>query len=144
MANIQNILTLAEGLRRNLHVMVGWEEMLLSSLIAGAHGCMVASGGILPKLMTAILRHYRANQLGQVARLQRLVAKTTEEMKKVFFPYGYKLGMQARGFDMGPFAIDIPAAYALQLQEQQKKIAETIKKVVQEVETNSTTANAGG
>ncbi len=95
---------------------------------------MVASGGILPELMTAILRLYRANQIEPAARIQRLVARATEEMRKVFFPYGYKLGMQARGFDMGSFAIDIPAAYALQMQGQQAKIAETIHEVINEAQ----------
>jgi dihydrodipicolinate synthase/N-acetylneuraminate lyase len=135
-ANMQNILNLMDGMSREFRVMVGWEEMLLSALTVGAHGCMVASGGILPELMTAILRHYNANQIDQAARLQRLVARATEEMKKVFFPYGYKLGMQARGFDMGPFAIDIPATYAVQLQDQQKKITETIDEVIKEAQVD--------
>ena len=67
-------------------------------------------------------------------RLQRLVAKATQQMRQVFFPYGYKLGMQARGFEMGPFAIDIPAAYAQQLQAQTALITHTIQAVVQEAQ----------
>ena len=54
-------------------------------------------------------------------------------MKKVFFPYGYKLGMQARGFDMGPFPIDVPAEYDRQLQSQKEIIHRTIQEVLQEV-----------
>ena len=134
MANLQNILNLVDGMNRDLRVMVGWEEMLLSALMAGAQGCMVASGGILPELMTAIMQYFRANQFEKAAHIQRLVTRATEEMKKVFFPYGYKLGMQARGFDMGPFAIDIPAAYGQQLHDKQKKIAETIDAVINETE----------
>ncbi len=134
LANLQSILNLADGLNRNLQVMVGWEEMLLAALTVGAHGCMVASGGILPELMTMILNHYHANQFRQAARIQRLVARATQEMKKVFFPYGYKLGMQARGFDMGSFAIEIPAPFALQMADQQKKIEETIEEVIKEAQ----------
>jgi dihydrodipicolinate synthase/N-acetylneuraminate lyase len=136
LANVQNILNLVNGMKRDFRVMVGWEEMLLAALILGADGCMVASGGILPELMTAILHYYRANQFEPAARIQRLVAKATEEMRKVFFPYGYKLGMQARGFDMGPFAIDIPAAFAMQMQDQQKKIAETVNEVINEAQVD--------
>jgi N-acetylneuraminate lyase/4-hydroxy-tetrahydrodipicolinate synthase len=135
MANLQNMLNLADGMNRELRVMVGWEEMLLSALMAGAQGCMVASGGILPELMTAILRCFRANQFEKAAHIQQLVARATEEMKKVFFPYGYKLGMQARGFDMGHFVIDINAEYGHQLQDKQKKIAETIQAVIKETES---------
>jgi dihydrodipicolinate synthase/N-acetylneuraminate lyase len=135
-ANLQNILNLVDRMSREFRVLVGWEEMLLSALTVGAHGCMVASGGILPELMTAILRHYNANQIDQAVRLQRLVARATEEMKKVFFPYGYKLGMQSRGFDIGPLPIDIPASYAVQLQDQQKKITETINEVIKEAQVD--------
>jgi dihydrodipicolinate synthase/N-acetylneuraminate lyase len=131
-ANLLNILNLVEGMKRDFRVMVGWEEMFISALTAGANGCMVASGGILPEVMTGILQHYHAGELEQAARLQRLVAKATEQMKKIFFPYGYKLGMQARGFDMGPFPIDIPAAYDRQLQSQKDIIYQTIQEVLKE------------
>jgi dihydrodipicolinate synthase/N-acetylneuraminate lyase len=131
-ANLLNILNMKEELHHDLRVMVGWEEMFLAALTAGANGCMVASGGILPEIMTGILRHVQAGNLEQAARYQRLVARATEQMKKIFFPYGYKLGMQARGFDMGPFPINIPAAYEQQLQAQKETIYQTIGAVLKE------------
>ena len=137
MATLLNVLNLKEEMQRDLQVLVGWEEMFLSALTAGANGCMVASGGILPELMTGIARHFQAGELEQAARYQRLVAKATEQMKKVFFPYGYKLGMQARGFDMGPFPIDVPAEYDRQLQSQKEIIHRTIQEVLQEVAMES-------
>jgi dihydrodipicolinate synthase/N-acetylneuraminate lyase len=133
-ANLLNVLNLAAGLRRDFRVMVGWEEMFLSALTAGASGCMVASGGILPELMTGIARHFQAGELQQAARLQGLVARATEQMKKLFFPYGYKLGMQARGFDLGPFRIDLPPAYQLQLAGQQELIEATLRAVLEEAQ----------
>lgn len=134
LANVQTILNLVEDIRPDFHVMVGWEEMLLAVLTSGAHGCMVASGGILPELMTAIYRHYQAGEIAEAARIQRLVVRATGQMKKVFFPYGYQMGMQARGFDMGPSILDIPVAYATQLAQQQKIIEATIAAVLQEAE----------
>lgn len=131
-ANLLNILNLVEGMKREFRIMVGWEEMFLSALAAGANGCMVASGGILPEIMTGILQHVQAGDLEKASRYQRLVARATEQMRKIFFPYGYKLGMQARGFDMGPFPIDIPAAYEQQLQSQKQVIYQTIHEVLEE------------
>lgn len=131
-ANLLNILNLREALHRDLRVMIGWEEMFLAALTAGADGCMVASGGILPEIMTGILRHVQAGDLEHASRDQRLVARATEQMKKIFFPYGYKLGMQARGFDMGPFPIDVPTAYDRQLQAQKDTISQTIQEVLKE------------
>lgn len=133
-ANLFKVLNLAEGMRRDFRVMVGWEEMFLAALTAGASGCMVASGGILPEIMTGIARHYQSGELEQAARYQRLVAKATEQMQKVFFPYGYKLGMQARGFDMGPFCIDVPVGYDSQLQPQKEIIHRTIHEVLREAQ----------
>jgi dihydrodipicolinate synthase/N-acetylneuraminate lyase len=133
-ANLFKVLNLVEGMRRDFRVMVGWDEMFLAALTAGASGCMVASGGILPEIMTGIARHYQSGELEQAARYQRLVARATEQMQKVFFPYGYKLGMQARGFDMGPFCIDVPVGYDRQLQPQKEIIRRTIHEVLQEAQ----------
>ena len=133
-ANLFRVLNLVEGMRRDFRVMVGWDEMFLAALTAGASGCMVASGGILPEIMTGIARHYRSGELEQAAHYQRLVARATEQMQKVFFPYGYKLGMQARGFDMGPFCIQVPVAYDRQLQSQKEIIRTTIHEVLQEAQ----------
>ena len=129
-AQLLNVLNLVEASRPDFRVMVGREELFLAALVAGADGCMVASGGILPELMTGILRHYQAQALEPAAQLQRLVAQATLAMQQIFFPYGFKLGMQARGFDMGPFAIPLTAAYERQVQAQQALIAETIPAVV--------------
>jgi dihydrodipicolinate synthase/N-acetylneuraminate lyase len=131
-ASLLNILNLVDGMKRDFRVMVGWEEMFLSALTAGANGCMVASGGILPEIMTGILRHVQGGDLEQASRYQRLVARATEQMKKIFFPYGYKLGMQARGFDMGHFSINVPVAYDRQLQAQKNIISQTIHEVLKE------------
>ena len=88
--------------------MVGWEEML-------------------PEGMTAIIRFYRAGELDQAAACQKLLARATEQMKKVFFSYGNKLGMAARGFEMGPFAIPLLLEYAAQIEPQKEIITQTIQ-----------------
>ncbi len=131
--NLLNILNLVHALGRDFSVMVGYEEMLLTCLMAGGQGCMSASAGIIPEVMTAITRHFKAGEMDQAVRCQKLVAKATEQMQKVFFPYGYKLGMAARGFDMGPFSIEIPPEMAPQVAEQAAVIDHTIREVLAEV-----------
>jgi dihydrodipicolinate synthase/N-acetylneuraminate lyase len=102
-----NLLNMTEEERRDFRILVGWEEMLLSSLVVGASGCMVASGGIFPEIMTGIYRSFKNNQLHKAVKLQKLIALATEQMKKVFFPYGYKLAMEARGFAMGEYSVEM-------------------------------------
>lgn len=96
-----NLLNMLAEEGREFRVLVGWEEMLLSSLSVGAAGCMVASGGIFPEIMSGIYNAYKGSQLQKAVKLQKLIAMATEQMKRMFFPYGYKLAMAARGFDMG-------------------------------------------
>jgi dihydrodipicolinate synthase/N-acetylneuraminate lyase len=135
LTNLLNLLNLAHDLNREFSVMVGWEEMLLACLTSGGSGCMSASAGIIPELLTAVTRHYHAGKLEQAAKCQNLVARATEQMKKVVFPYGYKLGMAARGFDMGPYCIDFPEEMAPQVTAQAAVIRKTIQEVLAEVQT---------
>ncbi|MDR1536866.1 MAG: dihydrodipicolinate synthase family protein [Clostridiales bacterium] len=93
--------------REGFRILVGWEEMLLSAMAVGASGCMVASGGILPEIMEGIFTLARDGNFNKAARLQAVLAKATSAMKTVFFPYGYRLAMEARGFPMGKFKIEI-------------------------------------
>ena len=66
---------------------------------------MTASAGIFPEIMTAIRDFIKAGELSQALYCQRLIERATRAMKRVFFPYGYRLAMQARGFDMGPYPV---------------------------------------
>ncbi|NLO83418.1 MAG: dihydrodipicolinate synthase family protein [Clostridiales bacterium] len=127
--NLIDIINLANNIRPDFNVLVGWEELFLSTLVLGGKGCMVASGGILPELMVAIYKSFLAGEIDRAARYQSMVARVTEQMKKIFFPYGYKLGMEARGFDMGPFCIDVPDDYREEIMIQK----ETIKNAINDV-----------
>lgn len=129
MTNVIDIINLVKEKRPDFNVLVGWEEMLLSTLTAGGDGCMVASGGIMPELMTGIYKSFKEGDIEKAVLYQGLVAKVTVEMKKVFFPYGYKLGMEARGFDMGGFGMDIPD----EIREDAKRQKIEIKRVIDDV-----------
>lgn len=96
---------IAREMRPSFRVLVGWEEMLVSAMAVGASGCMTASGGIFPEIMAALYRSIQEGRRERAAALQNLIAKATKRMKQVFFPYGYKLAMQARGFSMGHYAV---------------------------------------
>lgn len=130
-AELLNLLNMIEAERSDFRIMVGWEEMLLSSLVVGASGCMVASGGIFPEVMAEIYRCFKNNQLHNAVKLQKLIALATEQMKKVFFPYGYKLAMGARGFDMGEYSVKMEYEIA---NEYKESIYSIVKYVLSEYE----------
>ena len=129
-----NLLNMIETERSDFRIMVGWEEMLLSSLIVGASGCMVASGGIFPEIMTEIYKCFKNNQLLKAAKLQKLIALATEEMKKVFFPYGYKLAMEARGFNMGKYSVEMEHGTLNENKDSINSIVKYVLKKYEEIE----------
>lgn len=98
--NLQRLIALSCG---DFSVMVGWEEMLVSALVSGAQGCMTASAGIFPELMTEIygLVTGENKDIERAVRQQANISHAASKMGSVFFPQGYKHAMAARGFNMG-------------------------------------------
>jgi dihydrodipicolinate synthase/N-acetylneuraminate lyase len=112
--------------KKGFNILVGWEEMLVSAAAVGAKGCMTASGGIFPEIMSAIMGAVQNGEWEKAARLQKIIAKATLEMKKVFFPYGYKLAMEARGFEMGGCRVKTGGGYT----DEKKLIANAVNDAV--------------
>lgn len=102
----------------DINVMVGFEELLLPGLTAGVKGCTVSCGGIIPEVLHEILNAYRAGDMVRASAAQKAVVAVTDELKKIGFPYGYKLGCLARGFDFKLFKEPCMAAL------EQKLVAE--------------------
>ena len=105
------------GRKPGFGVLVGFEEMLSSAVPLGASGCMTASGGIFPEIMAAIFTAARDGRTKDAAALQKILAAATNRMRAVFFPYGYKLAMEARGFDMGKYKVIFDETSFLQQRE---------------------------
>ena len=126
--SIADLLTFLEiaAKKKNFNILVGWEEMLASAMTVGAKGCMVASGGIFPEIMSAIYGCMKNGEYEKAARLQKIIPRATAEMKKVFFPYGYKLAIAARGFDMGGCKIE----HGGTLEDEKKLIAEAVDEAI--------------
>lgn len=100
-------------------VLTGREEFLYASLKAGGKGCMTATSGVIPEVMSQIYRLTQQGEDQRAHKLQMAALPVMMMMSAVPFPLGYKLGMEIRGFDMGesPFP----------LSEQTKEKARTTK-----------------
>lgn len=112
--------------KREFHLFVGWEEMLFSALELGADGCMTASAGIFPEIMRALFTETQKGNRERALQLQRLIARATGKMKKVFFPYGYQLAMEARGFDLGPYPVSLRRSYEEERQSIRRMVEDTL------------------
>lgn len=83
-------------------VMLGFEELYLTGLVHGAKGSMTSCGGVVPELMRGINDSFHAGNMERAQKLQKLVCRIIDRFAAYGLPYGYKLGMAARGF---PFRI---------------------------------------
>lgn len=88
-------------------VLTGREEFLYASLKAGGRGCMTATSGVIPEVMSQIYHLTQQGEDEKAHKLQMAALPVMMMMASIPFPLGYKIGMELRGFDMGesPFPI---------------------------------------
>ena len=85
-----------------VNLLTGREETLLACLAMGGSGCMTATSGILPEIMLGIYNAWKAGNYEEAKSLQLSILLIIRAMSALPFPLGYKLGLEARGFHMGP------------------------------------------
>lgn len=86
----------------DISVMTGREETLFPCLMVGGKGCVTATSGILPEIMTGIYRAWQAQRYDQARELQHSVLLIIRAMFSMPFPLGFKYALELRGFKMGP------------------------------------------
>ncbi|MEG1662269.1 MAG: dihydrodipicolinate synthase family protein, partial [Clostridiales bacterium] len=127
MVNLLNLVSIRDEIRPDFSVLVGWEEMLYSALLAGGQGCMTASSGIFPEIMRDIFRAVQEKSYDYALRCQKLIAGATAVFGNLFFPLGYQWAMEARGIPMGAYPVSCDeAAFAPQRQAIENAVAETL------------------
>lgn len=119
----------------DLSILIGRDEIFLQALISGADGCMLGSAAIVPELFVEIYKKFKENKLDEAMVLQRSILKLLRICFKPAFPNGFKLAVEARGFNMGevkrkPTAKDVELMKELKplIDEEINKILGLIKK----------------
>ena len=91
------------AVRPDYVVLVGCEEMLLPSVMMGASGGTIATSGIIPEVIVELYDKARAGDIERARTLQyRILDLINLMLLGVNFPEGFKTGIAARGFDVGP------------------------------------------
>ena len=84
-------------------VLVGCEEILFPSVMMGASGGTIATSGIIPEVIVEIYEQTVAGHIERARELQyRILDLINLMLLGVNFPEGFKTGVAARGFDVGP------------------------------------------
>ena len=130
MINLLNNIDQARKVDSDFHVLIGYEEGLFPALMAGAKGCFTASAGIIPEIMKGIYTHTLAGNYDQAREMQYSILELIRLMKVSNFPVGFKAGMEARGFPMGPHLQPLPAADAAVYERVKAQIFDLIHRLV--------------
>jgi N-acetylneuraminate lyase/4-hydroxy-tetrahydrodipicolinate synthase len=86
----------------DINVLTGREETLFACLMVGGKGCMTATAGILPEIMVDLYAAWKQQNYEHAKVLQESILLILRTMFSLPFPLGFKLGMEMRGFKMGP------------------------------------------
>jgi 4-hydroxy-tetrahydrodipicolinate synthase len=91
-----------QSIGEDLNMLTGREEILFACLMVGGKGCMTATSGILPEVMTGIYEAWKAGEYEKAKKLQFSILPAVRAMFSLTFPLGFKVAMETRGFAMGP------------------------------------------
>ncbi len=83
-------------------LLFGTDEMLVSGLVAGAHGAVGSTYNFLTKESIAILEAYRAGRIDEARRLQGVTAEVITEIVALGGLPALKAAMAHTGADCGP------------------------------------------
>ncbi|MGF1760124.1 dihydrodipicolinate synthase family protein [Photobacterium sagamiensis] len=81
----------------------GREDFFDSALLSGSNGCYTSCAGIFPEVMKGIYDSVKSGDIAKAQELQRALLPVVRTCFSLPFPIGFKLALEARGFDMGPY-----------------------------------------
>lgn len=81
----------------------GREDFFDSALLSGSSGCYTSCAGIFPEVMKGIYDSVNVGDINKARELQRALLPVIRHCFSLPFPIGFKLALEARGFDMGPY-----------------------------------------
>ena len=116
----------------DVNMLCGREEILLPTLAMGGKGCMTASAGIFPEVMVGIWDQYHAGNMDEARRLQESMLVLIRTMFAVALPVGFKLGLELRGFKMGPAKLPLSHSDAFQVSTVRSRLRMLMEPVLAE------------
>lgn len=102
MPRFQQVLHEIKPQRPDFACLIGWEELLCTSLFMGGDGGTLSSAGVVPEV---IMRLYAAARAGEWAEAKRVQFKLLDLFSLMVnapnFPEGFRAGYELRGFTPG-------------------------------------------
>lgn len=102
MCRFLHIMNSIKSQRPDFSVLVGWEELLVPTMMMGGDGGTLSTAGVAPEAVMRIHDACLSENWNEARRLQYKLLELFQTMLKAAnFPTGFRLGYQARGFDIG-------------------------------------------
>lgn len=102
MPRFQQILHEIKSQRPNFACLMGWEELLCTSLFMGGDGGTLSSAGVVPEVIMKIYAEARAGNWAEAKRVQfKLLDLFSLMVNAPNFPEGFRAGYELRGFQPG-------------------------------------------
>ena len=89
--------------RPDFTVLVGWEELIVPTMMMGGDGGTLSTAGVAPEAIMRIYSAARDGDWDEAKQLQyKLIGLFQAMLTAANFPTGFRLGYEARGFQVGP------------------------------------------
>ena len=98
----ENLLLKIKTERPDFKIYTGTEELLLVSLVAGADGATVVTGGIRPDDILSIVNDFKRGDIAAARKTQLALLPHIAEGFQGVFPSGFRKQVAALGFAVGP------------------------------------------
>ena len=98
--DLKYLMTVIEKVSEKIDVMVGWDEVVLPALAAGANGMILASANVITPLWLDIYSKVKEGRLDEAREAQRRIQKFTRHMVATG-ALGPKLCLNYMGFKVG-------------------------------------------
>ncbi|HTG99522.1 MAG TPA: dihydrodipicolinate synthase family protein [Vicinamibacterales bacterium] len=95
---------------RDWTLLVGHDGLLLDGLRAGWNGTVSGIACFCPELPLAIYRSSTRGDVERARRLQALLDEVIVELGALPAPWGIRIALEVRGFDMGPLPLPLSVA----------------------------------
>lgn len=102
MPRFQTVLHEIKSQRPDFSVLIGWEELLCTSMFLGGDGGTLSSAGVVPEMIMKLYGAAKTGDWNEAKRLQfRLLDLFSLMVGAPNFPEGFRLGYALRGFKPG-------------------------------------------
>lgn len=89
--------------RPDFSFLTGWDAVLFPMLLLGCDGGTNATSGVVPEITRAIYDAVRQGRIDDARRWQYRLLKYNDALfGSADFPEGFRVGVECRGFQMGP------------------------------------------